>query len=227
MFKEFFVLFLFFREVRLGEWDVATDPDCLGSGCAPNVITRTDTDFKIIRHQSYDYSDRSNDIGLLRMNEPIPLFYEDSSISRIVPVCLPWKSSDPNAEIDDEDDGKKIMVTGWGRVTNDRSEVVKTLDQYQVASRILNKVFLSVKDDQFCQGPNTRFKTSSQICALEPGKDSCAGDSGGPAVIRSRADTPWYQVGIVSYGLNVCGINFPGFYTRVKAFLPWIESHLE
>ena len=57
------------------------------------------------------------------------------------------------------------------------------------------------------------------------GKDSCAGDQGGPLVYRKFS--PWYQVGILSYGVG-CGTNGVGsVYTRITSFLPWIESKLE
>ena len=42
-----------------------------------------------------------------------------------------------------------------------------------------------------------------------------------------RSDGPWYQVGIISFGTSLCGIGRPGVYTRVAAFIPWIEKHLE
>ena len=57
------------------------------------------------------------------------------------------------------------------------------------------------------------------------GKDSCFGDSGGPLVYRKFS--PWYQVGIVSYGPSKCGNGNGGVYTRITSFLPWIESKLE
>jgi len=62
------------------------------------------------------------------------------------------------------------------------------------------------------------------------GKDSCEGDSGGPAVVRYFTGEPWYQVGIVSFGPKKCGHTWkgaPGVYTKVSAFLPWIKSKLE
>ena len=60
------------------------------------------------------------------------------------------------------------------------------------------------------------------------GRDSCSGDSGGPLVIREFSTEPWTQIGVVSFGGNKCGTkNLPGVYTRVEAYLPWIESKLE
>ena len=60
------------------------------------------------------------------------------------------------------------------------------------------------------------------------GPNSCQGDSGGPMVIREFASDPWYQIGIVSFGLGTkCQKGIPGFYTKVDAFLPWIEKNLK
>ena len=61
------------------------------------------------------------------------------------------------------------------------------------------------------------------------GKDSCNGDAGGPLVYKEYSDDPWYQIGIVSFGFgDECGAaNVPGVYTRVEAFLSWIETSLE
>ena len=61
------------------------------------------------------------------------------------------------------------------------------------------------------------------------GKDSCNGDSGGPLVYKTLSDDPWYQTGIVSFGFgDECGSsNVPGVYTRVEAYLSWIENNLE
>ena len=60
------------------------------------------------------------------------------------------------------------------------------------------------------------------------GFDSCSGDSGGPVTYRKTPNSPWFQLGIVSYGSNKCGEkDRPGVYTRIKPFLPWIEANLE
>ena len=59
------------------------------------------------------------------------------------------------------------------------------------------------------------------------GSDSCTGDSGGPLIHREYANSPWYQVGIVSFGARCGEEGVAAVYTNVAAFIPWIQSKLE
>ena len=69
---------------------------------------------------------------------------------------------------------------------------------------------------------------SLQLCAGgEKNKDSCGGDSGGPLIKRAEIGTPWFQTGVVSFGSSQCGTGYPGVYTRVAAYLTWIEENLK
>ena len=70
--------------------------------------------------------------------------------------------------------------------------------------------------------------SSDQLIKLSySGKDSCEGDSGGPLVFPSFSKLTYYQVGIVSFGSNKCGIGKPSTYTKVTSFLDWIKENLE
>ena len=54
----------------------------------------------------------------------------------------------------------------------------------------------------------------------------CAGDSGGPLVCLYN-DGKWLQAGVASYtSLNNPGF-FPGVFTRVSYYYPWIEHTLQ
>lgn len=59
-------------------------------------------------------------------------------------------------------------------------------------------------------------------------KDSCRGDSGGPlADVAIYQDVQRFvQFGIVSYGAFMCGSGYPGVYTNVASFMPWITNIL-
>lgn len=69
------------------------------------------------------------------------------------------------------------------------------------------------------------------LCAGEGGRDACQGDSGGPLMLPQQlpVDGTFYYVliGLVSYGYECARDGFPGVYTRVAAFVPWIEEHMK
>ena len=78
----------------------------------------------------------------------------------------------------------------------------------------------------------SRVNSSTQICAGgELGKDSCNGDNGGGLFWREgdleESDSAWYLLGILSYGSKSCGVGRASVYTRVSAFLDWIETNIK
>lgn len=52
------------------------------------------------------------------------------------------------------------------------------------------------------------------------GKDACQGDSGGPAVSTKTKK----QAGVVSWGQGCARAQFPGVYTNVANYIPWIRT---
>lgn len=61
------------------------------------------------------------------------------------------------------------------------------------------------------------------------GQDSCRGDSGGPlmGVLSVDRSQNYYALGVVSFGPSPCGLQgWPGIYTRITKYMPWIISKL-
>ena len=64
---------------------------------------------------------------------------------------------------------------------------------------------------------------TTQFCAAsgdETSRDACSGDSGGPFAVFE--DGRWFLVGLVSFGLGCGRVQYPGVYTRIDHFIPWI-----
>ena len=77
-----------------------------------------------------------------------------------------------------------------------------------------------------CGDYGSGFFPAQVICAGVPagGVDACQGDSGGPLVV-SQGGIP-VIAGIVSVG-NECALaQYPGLYSRVTTFLPWISQYV-
>lgn len=68
------------------------------------------------------------------------------------------------------------------------------------------------------------------MCAgsMNGDKDACGGDSGGPLMhqVNEGSNFRVYQIGIVSYGFKCAEPGYPGVYTRITAFIDWIEKNL-
>lgn len=138
-----------------------------------------------------------NDIALIKLLSPI-------TISSAHPV--PFTPAISIA------DGAEIYVTGWGanKEGGDDSAVLQEVSVPKVGDAKCKEIYA-----------NQTYKVSDlMLCAGVEGRDSCDGDSGGPAVYKNQL------VGIISWGMGCGRPEFPGVYTLVSKYIKWIEDNI-
>lgn len=114
-------------------------------------------------------------------------------------------------------DGTELEVTGWG------------VTEKGTPSNDLRMVKVPVISKPVCNETESNNKgiLDGMFCAgYQKGqKDSCSGDSGGPAVLRSGGGEVTL-VGIVSWGAGCAEENKYGVYADVAYYRPWILKTL-
>ena len=139
-------------------------------------------------------------------------------------------------------DGNEMYAVGWGTTKpvkpNERAD--------DTVRNPLKQVRLPFKANKFCEDnvknktakalPKDKdiwyFNNATQFCAgdITGKKDTCHGDSGGPGMILSRHPVSkklrWFQIGIVSWGYGCAQKGEAGYYTKVSAYLDWIDQIL-
>ncbi|XP_059188419.1 trypsin I-P1-like [Centropristis striata] len=149
---------------------------------------------KIYRHH-YDYRSFDNDIMLIKLSEPAK---ENANVQR---AQLPDDSTPPLQH------HHLCTVSGWG---------VTQIYSYYLSPALRS---VNVNINNYCRYYYWGRITSNMLCAGSPmgGKDSCQGDSGGPLICDG------YFEGIVSWGISCANAYFPGVYTKVRNYVPWIN----
>ncbi|XP_065089946.1 CLIP domain-containing serine protease B4-like [Ochlerotatus camptorhynchus] len=195
--------------IRLGEWDILSKNDCEDEHCSDNPIDAPVESIEI--HKEYSGEpDFHNDIALVKLATPVTF------TEFISPVCLPSAEKLRTKS----ETGRKFTAVGWGDIKYD----AKTRD-VSIGNRYKFEVQLPGVEPATCRASYPNL-WDSEMCAGKTGKDTCQGDSGGPLSIAEN-DGYWYQHGVVSYGYG-CGFrNYPGVYTRVTHFIPWIKEHMK
>ncbi|CAO1378673.1 unnamed protein product [Diamesa hyperborea] len=193
---------------RLGEYDISSDND----GANPvdyNVELR-------IIHESFDAKTISNDIGLLKLSQIVTV------TDFIRPICMPLADAIRYKDLT----YYQPFVAGWGS-TSFKGPAATILQEVQLPILPLTECEFNYR----LYFPNQVFD-NRVLCAgySQGGKDSCQGDSGGGLVLpQLSTDGSYYYynlVGIVSYGFECARAGFPGIYSRVTSFLPWIQQHI-
>ncbi|XP_058280226.1 transmembrane protease serine 7 isoform X5 [Hirundo rustica] len=161
---------------------------------------------RIVVHEYYNSRNYDYDIALLQLSTPWP-----DTMSRLIqPICLPPSSHKARS-------GDKCWITGWGQKQEADDE----------GSAVLQKAEVEIIDQTLCH-TTYGIITARMFCAgLSSGKrDGCKGDSGGPLSCQINGDGKWFLTGIVSWGYGCGRPNFPGVYTRVSNFAPWIHKYV-
>ncbi|XP_006521980.1 transmembrane protease serine 7 isoform X5 [Mus musculus] len=161
---------------------------------------------RIVVHEYYNSQTFDYDIALLQLS----IAWPETLKQLIQPICIPPAGQKVRS-------GEKCWVTGWGRRHEADSK----------GSPVLQQAEVELIDQTVCVS-TYGIITSRMLCAgVMSGKsDACKGDSGGPLSCRRKSDGKWILTGIVSWGHGCGRPNFPGVYTRVSSFVPWIHKYV-
>ncbi|ENN81152.1 hypothetical protein YQE_02518, partial [Dendroctonus ponderosae] len=192
---------------HMSSWDVARVTVRLGDY---NIKTNSEVKHvekrvkRVVRHRGFDSRTLYNDIAILTLDSPVDF----SSVIR--PVCLPSAGARDWA-------GSTGTVIGWGSIRESGPQPA-----------VLQEVNIPIWSNNDCRQKYGHAAPGGivdhMLCAGQANRDSCSGDSGGPLMVNSGK---WTQVGIVSWGIGCGKGQYPGVYTRVEKFLPWITKNLK
>ncbi|XP_063377293.1 mite allergen Der p 3-like [Cydia fagiglandana] len=157
---------------------------------------------KILCHEKYDFTKEDHDICLLKLKENIPF----GCFWNVETIPLP----ENNRLIYGDE---LASVTGWGQ----------TEHEYHVSNE-LRQALVPIVANECCRRVHPNV-TDDMICAGDKHQNFCLGDAGGPLVIRNRRNTE-IIIGVASQDAGSCSI-YPGVYTRVASYIPWIHSTIQ
>ncbi|XP_050420473.1 clotting factor G beta subunit-like [Adelges cooleyi] len=169
---------------------------------------------KRVVHKNYRSTSIYNDIALFRLNRDV----EFSETIR--PVCL---------NVDPLFKPSTVTATGWspnttvdGRGTK-RVKILQKTTLNTISDSECNSIYANDENQQLV----LKISDESQICTKYV-EDTCISDTGGPLQVKNAGGdyTTYTQVGVTSFG-KTCGYkDVPSVYTRVSAYISWIEENV-
>lgn len=156
------------------------------------------------RHEFYDESTISNDVGLVHL--PAPVAFSEY----LKPIRLPFKYSQDNTFVE-----KTVITSGFGRLMVNVSTPPATL-QFAELVVIENMICAETYGEDYVY--------NSTLCAKGAMLEStCSGDSGGPLVVKDGDSDAFVLIGATSFGVrDSCGDGYPVAFARITHFLDWI-----
>jgi secreted trypsin-like serine protease len=160
----------------------------------------------VFQHPEYNPNTHAYDISIIRLPQRIQ--FND----RIKPVCLPNRHYVGRTFTDE-----LTYVSGWGQPKDSATRAAPYLKEAEVR----------VVTNNECRVAFRGVVNGNLICTSTREEASpCKGDSGGPLMIKQDSGVgPYYtQIGIVSFGPTTCESGLPMGYTRLTAFLDFINE---
>ena len=158
-----------------------------------------------VAHPSFDARTFANDIGVITLAKPIDLLGKVRTIALPFGMdALVWPAN-----------GTPATVSGWGVTVPSGGA---TSDQLMRAD-----LLVLAGPGQPCGQYGPDLDPVQDICAGTPAGniDACQGDSGGPLVTQGVAPI---LTGLVSSGNQCAKAGYPGLYSRITTFLPWLSA---
>ncbi|CAB3239924.1 unnamed protein product [Arctia plantaginis] len=191
---------------HMTSWDVARLTAKLGDH---NIKTNAETQHierkikRVVRHRGFDMRTLYNDVAVLTLDQPVTF------TKNVRPICLPVGGRSTYQ-------GNIGTVIGWG-----------SLRESGPQPSVLQEVSIPIWSNYECKLKYGNAAPGGivdhMLCAGKASMDSCSGDSGGPLMVNENGR--WTQVGIVSWGIGCGKGQYPGVYTRVTYFMPWITKN--
>ncbi|CAL4163704.1 unnamed protein product, partial [Meganyctiphanes norvegica] len=163
---------------------------------------------QIVIESKYNDDTNENDIALVQLSQSVA--YQP----HISAICLPGTGHDYA--------GMRGHITGWGRTDENSKDTPRTMRKAEVPiisnseciSRLRRqRIYRAIKDIMLCAGWRNG------------GADTCQGDSGGPLIVKGVTGK-WFLAGVTSFGYGCGHAGYPGVYTRVSEYLPWILKYI-
>jgi len=157
-------------------------------------------------HPHYQVDLLVNDIAILELQDSLAF------TSRLSAVELPNQSLHLSQ-------GTMVVATGWGKLASGHGVGSKTLQKVSLPIITISQCKRLFKDVKYPV-------RSTNLCTRDlNGKDACGGDSGGPLLLWSN--NKYVQVGITTWGKSCGDPQYPGVWTRVAHYVPWIKQITE
>jgi len=150
-------------------------------------------------HEGYNSVTANNDFALMKLA---------SRVTVTNPVKMDQGTISPNYP----SGYRNLWTLGFGNMNNGGSSFPNNLYHVELAH----------VPQATCNANYGGDILPSMICASNPGKDSCEGDSGGPFYDKNVQTL----VGVVSWGFGCADPKYPGVYARIANQWTWIKTNI-
>ena len=159
-------------------------------------------------HPQWDSATYANDLALIQLQTAV------AQSPSAKPIALPDRADPATWPAK----GTAASISGWGSTTVTGA----ASDQLQGATVQV----LGGPADYACGRYGSSFSSSRSICAGMPagGIDTCQGDSGSGLVV-GLTDVATLA-GVTSAGEGCAEADYPGIYSRITSYLPWIRQYV-